>query len=117
MIKEGTEVTLNYNLAEYDKCNDRRIFVDNPYLATDTKVGTEISVGHDEIIMRCKAVSSENSIKCLVTKSGKLTSLCIVCARGSKRTRPYVTKKDLQIVKFALEYQVSWCRPTGRTKK
>ncbi|KOB68931.1 Pyruvate kinase [Operophtera brumata] len=71
------------------------------------KVGTEITVDQGEIIMRCEAVIDENSLQCIVTKTGKLKSLCIVCGRGVKRTTPYVTKQDLHMVKFALEYQVS----------
>ncbi|KOB64150.1 Pyruvate kinase [Operophtera brumata] len=107
IIKEGTEVTLTYNLTEYNKCNASRIFVDSPNLVADMKVGTEITVDQGEIIMRCEAVIDDNSLQCIVTKTGKLKSLCIVCGRGVNRTTPYVTKQDLHMVKFALEYQVS----------
>ncbi|XP_030028776.1 pyruvate kinase [Manduca sexta] len=105
-LKEGNPVILTCNLEEYDKCNEKRIFVDIPELITEITVGTEISIAQDEIIMNCKQIIDENSIKCVISKGGQLKSLYHVSAKGRKRTRPVVTKKDLQIIKFALEYQV-----------
>lgn len=105
-IKEGSIVVLTCDISQYNKCNKRCIFVDNPFIAIDTKVGTTITIAHDEIILTCKKILGETSIKCVVVKSGNLKSLCLVCARGAKRTRPFITKKDLQIVQFAIEQLV-----------
>ncbi|KAJ0178691.1 hypothetical protein K1T71_005466 [Dendrolimus kikuchii] len=106
LLKQGAEVYLTNNLQEYDKCTNERIFVDNPNLSLDVKVGMEISIAQDEIIVQCKELCEDKSLRCVVIKGGKLSNMCYVSARGATRTRPYITKKDLQIVRFALEYQV-----------
>nr|XP_021208975.2 pyruvate kinase isoform X3 [Bombyx mori] len=105
-LKEGTTVTLTCDVEDYNACTNQYIFVDNPYLTTDVNVEAEISIDQDEIILQCKMVLNEKSMKCIVTKSGKLGNLCQVCIRGGQHTQPYVTQKDLRIVQFAMEYQV-----------
>lgn len=105
-LKEGTTVTLTCDVEDYNACTNQYIFIDNPYLTTDVNVDTEISIDQDEIILQCKMVLNEKSMKCIVTKSGKLGNLCQVCIRGGQHTQPYVTQKDLRIVQFAMEYQV-----------
>ncbi|XP_072939865.1 uncharacterized protein [Epargyreus clarus] len=106
ILKEGTEVILTCSVHDFNKCNERKIFVDNHYVSKDVKVGTEVSIESEEIILKCIEVIDDKRVKCVVTKSGKLTNLCNVCSRSETHARPYITKKDLEIVKFALEYQV-----------
>ena len=82
------------------------IFVDNRFLVVDVIPGTEVSIAADEIIVKCIETLDEKSIKCIVVKGGMLTNLCNVCTRNVTHSRPLLTKKDMEIVKFALEYQV-----------
>lgn len=89
-----------------NKCNEKKIFVDNPTLSKDITPGTEISIGSNEIILKCEAVIDRDHIKCVVVKGGMLGNVCNVCARGVHHTLSNITKKDLDIVKFALKYQV-----------
>ncbi|CAH1647101.1 unnamed protein product [Spodoptera littoralis] len=104
-IEEKSEVILTNRMALFDKCNRSQIFVDNPYLTSDVKIGMEINISDAEIIMVCTA-KGEHSIKCTVTKGGYLQNMAHVCMRGAIRTRPFVSKMDLHIIKFALEYQM-----------
>lgn len=75
-------------------------------IAVDVKVGTEISIAADEIILKCICILDETSIKCVVTKGGKLTSMSDLCVRNTKRSGPLVTEKDFEMVEFALQNQV-----------
>uniref|UniRef100_A0A2A4JCP4 Pyruvate kinase n=1 Tax=Heliothis virescens TaxID=7102 RepID=A0A2A4JCP4_HELVI len=104
-IKEGNEIILTTAISEFDKCNEQSIFVDNPYLTSDVTIGMTINISQDEIIMVCTA-KYENSVKCKVVKGGYLQNMAYVCMRGAVRTRPYISKKDLHLIKFAVEYQV-----------
>ncbi|CAH1647100.1 unnamed protein product [Spodoptera littoralis] len=104
-IKENSEIILTNKISHYDKCNESVIFVDNPALTTDAKVGMEINISQEEIIMVCTAKSSEHSIKCTVTKGGYLRNMAYVCMRGAVRTRPYLSKKDVHLIRFAVEYE------------
>lgn len=78
-------------------------------MAVDVKVGTEISIAADEIILKCIHIVDETSIQCVVTKTGKLASMSDVSFRNIRRSGPLVTKRDFEIVKFALEFQVCFC--------
>ncbi|XP_052740758.1 uncharacterized protein LOC112047773 [Bicyclus anynana] len=102
----NTEIILFYDVKRFDKCNERKIFVDYPLIAVDIKVDTVISIAFDEIILKCISIVDEISIKCIVIKGGMLTSLCVLNARNTKRSGPLVTKKDLEMVQLALDYQV-----------
>ncbi|CAK1546215.1 unnamed protein product [Leptosia nina] len=106
-IKEGARLILTCRFSEFNKCNERKIFVDNPTLSKDITPGTEISIGSDEIILKCEAVLDQERIKCVVVKGGSLRNVCNVCARGVEHKQSHITKKDLDIVKFALRYQES----------
>nr|XP_026496956.1 pyruvate kinase-like [Vanessa tameamea] len=105
-LQNNSEIILTQNVSYFNKCNAERIFVDNPFLVVDVKAGTEISLAADEIVLKCTGVIDDKSIKCVVSKGGKLTSLCSVCTRNIKHSRPLITKKDIEIIKFALEYQI-----------
>ncbi|XP_026737558.1 pyruvate kinase-like [Trichoplusia ni] len=105
-IREGTDIIMTSDVQMYNKCNAENIFVDNPYLTSDVKVGMLINIAADEIITKCTAILNNKNIKCHVVKGGQLQNMAHVCMRGAKRTRPYLTKADLHIIKFAVEYQV-----------
>lgn len=105
-LKEGDELIMTNNVAKMDGCNHKQIFVDNSHLAIDVKVGTEIAINEQELGLICTGIVDDKSIKCKVTKSGKLGSLQLVSFRGVKHSRPYITKKDFQIIRFCMEYQV-----------
>ncbi|XP_021187409.3 pyruvate kinase [Helicoverpa armigera] len=104
-INEGSEVILTTEISEFDKCNEKSIFVDNPYLTSDVTLGMTINISQDEIIMECIA-KYDNAVKCKVVKGGYLQNMAYVCMRGAVRTRPYISKKDLHLIRFAVEYQV-----------
>lgn len=112
IIKEGNQVTLIYALEEYNKCNGNKIFIDSPYLSKDIKVGTDISIDQDEIILNCKRILDDKTIKCFVVKGGKLTSLCLVSIRNNENPTALITKNDFDIIKFAQEYQVRYLKVT-----
>ncbi|XP_045447153.1 pyruvate kinase-like [Melitaea cinxia] len=105
-LEKNSEVILTYNISYFNKCNAERIFVDNHFLVNDVTPGTEISLAADEIILKCIGIVDDKSIKCVITKGGKLSNLCSVCTRHAKHSRPFITKKDTEIIKFALEYQI-----------
>ncbi|CAG4916605.1 unnamed protein product [Colias eurytheme] len=67
-FKEGMHVILTCRHSDYNKCNLKKVFVDNPTLAKDIKEGTEISIGSDEVILKCEAILDEENIKCIVVK-------------------------------------------------
>lgn len=104
-IEENSEVFLTNRITHYDKCNESQIFVDDPFLVSDVKIGMEINISQEEIIMVCVS-KGEHSVKCTVTKGGYLRNMAYVCMRGAVRKRPYLSKKDAQLIKFAIEYQV-----------
>uniref|UniRef100_A0A2H1V6E8 pyruvate kinase n=1 Tax=Spodoptera frugiperda TaxID=7108 RepID=A0A2H1V6E8_SPOFR len=103
-IEENSEVFLTNRITHYDKCNESQIFVDDPFLVSDVKIGMEINISQEEIIMVCVS-KGEHSVKCTVTKGGYLRNMAYVCMRGAVRKRPYLSKKDAQLIKFAIEYQ------------
>ncbi|CAH2243260.1 jg16099 [Pararge aegeria aegeria] len=105
ILETNTEVILFYDILLLNKCNKNKIFVDYPLMAYDIKVGTEICIAEDEINLTCISIVDESSIKCVVTKGGKLTSMSVVCARNTKRSAPLVTKKDFEMVQLALDHQ------------
>ncbi|CAG9795106.1 unnamed protein product [Diatraea saccharalis] len=105
-IKEGSHIILTKDMAHYKTCNNHKIFVDNACLTTEVKIGTEISIGQDEIIVHCTEIIDDKSIQCIVTKGGQLYDLDNVSMRGIKRKRPTLGNTDFQIIKFALEYQL-----------
>ncbi|XP_045766173.1 uncharacterized protein LOC123867900 [Maniola jurtina] len=105
-LENNTELILFHNISLFNKCNENNIFVDYPLIAVDVKVGTEISIAADEIILKCICILDETSIKCVVTKGGKLTSMSDLCVRNTKRSGPLVTEKDFEMVEFALQNQV-----------
>nr|XP_034830062.1 pyruvate kinase-like [Maniola hyperantus] len=105
-LENKTELILFHNISHFNKCNENNIFVDYPLISDDVKVGTEISIAADEIILKCISVVDETSIKCVVTKGGKLTSMNDLCVRNTKRSGPLVTEKDFEMVKFALKNQI-----------
>lgn len=105
VLKEHSHVTLTYDTAEFDKCNEHRIFVDNPYIVADAVLGMEISIRQDRIILKVTEITKD-SVKCVVTREGILYNMDPVCMIGASRSRPLITKKDLELAKFAVEYQV-----------
>ncbi|XP_050667605.1 pyruvate kinase-like isoform X2 [Leptidea sinapis] len=105
-ITKGSVVKITCNMDEYNRCNDHNIFIDNPYLESDIPIGTEISIASDEIILHCIEKIDFENINCIVIKGGILKNVCNFCARGISPTRPNITKKDLEIVNFALAYQI-----------
>lgn len=70
------------------------------------KSGIEILISGGEIILKCTEIIDDKSVKCKVIKGGSLKNVANVCIRGIKHSRPYITKRDLELVRFALEYQV-----------
>ncbi|KAJ8727533.1 hypothetical protein PYW07_001652 [Mythimna separata] len=107
LIDPDTEVTLTNNISKFDRCTKNRIFVDSPYLTTDVKIGTQLSINQDEIILVCTE-KDEKSVKCNVVKGGYLANMAYVCMRGAVRSHPYdVSQKDLHLLHFAVEYQVN----------
>ncbi|KAF9407312.1 hypothetical protein HW555_012617 [Spodoptera exigua] len=104
-IEENSEVILTNEVSQFDKCNKSQIFVDDPYLISDVTVGMEINIDRDEIIMVCTD-KHEKSVQCTVTKGGYLQNFAHVFMRGAILTRPSISKTDLHMIKFALEYQI-----------
>ncbi|KAH9640420.1 hypothetical protein HF086_018086 [Spodoptera exigua] len=104
-IEENSEVILTNEVSQFDKCNKSQIFVDDPYLISDVTVGMEINIDRDEIIMVCTD-KHEKSVQCTVTKGGYLQNFAHVFMRGAILTRPSISKTDLHMIKFALEYQM-----------
>ncbi|KAL4706456.1 hypothetical protein ACJJTC_003028 [Scirpophaga incertulas] len=105
-IKEDTQVILTCNLSEYDSCDAHKIFVDNNKLTSEVKIGMEISIGEDEILLQCIKIRDEDSIICKVSKGGRLCNLDRVKMIGVEHKPHSITKTDYEIIKFALEYQV-----------
>ncbi|XP_047983996.1 pyruvate kinase-like [Leguminivora glycinivorella] len=106
VLKKDSVVQLTCDTAYINKCNTSKIFVDNPNLASEVHVGMEIAIDGDEISLVCTEIVSPKSIKTLVMKTGKLRHICGVCFRGLKTTRPFVTKRDSNVIKFVIENQV-----------
>ncbi|CAB3257828.1 unnamed protein product [Arctia plantaginis] len=104
-IPADSEVTLTNDLEQYDKCNVNKIFVDNPYLTSETKEGMEVSIRQEAIIMIVKKILTDRVI-CTVIKAGYLKNLDSVCMRGAKRTRSYLSMKDLELAKLAMDNEV-----------
>ncbi|OWR53071.1 putative pyruvate kinase [Danaus plexippus plexippus] len=105
-LKENSEVLLTYDMANLNKCNDNKIFIDNQYILTDINVGGDIFIDGNNVIMKCISRIDHNTIKCIVTKNGTLNNNSAVCARQIKHSTPLLTKEDFQSIIFALEYQI-----------
>lgn len=78
------------------------------------KDGMEISIRQEAIIMQVKKILT-NRVICTVTKAGHLKNLDTVCMRGAKRTRSYLSKKDLELAKLAINNGVSLLITLSRT--
>lgn len=111
-IKENSIVEITCDLFYYDKCDESRIYIDDPYMITSIKVGSEISIHFGEIVMFCIEIINEKSIKCKVYVGGVFESMAVVCVRGIKHTKPTFTKRDLEIIEFAKNFEV----PINRIK-
>lgn len=90
-----------------NKCNPETIFVDNVEVHTELKAGMEISISQAEVVLICNGPVNYNSVKCTVVKGGMLKNMCSVSVRELQHQRPYLTKTDLQLLKFCIEFQVS----------
>ncbi|XP_041970745.1 pyruvate kinase-like [Aricia agestis] len=75
-IKEDSEIILTNEDKYYDKCNEKKIYVNNPFLTIDTNIG------------------------------GFLSNVCDFCTRVENHSRPFITQKDWDIVDFAIEYEI-----------
>ncbi|XP_063532818.1 pyruvate kinase-like [Cydia strobilella] len=106
ILRKDKEVQLTCDVSYLNKCNTSKIFVDNPNLASEVQVGMEIAIDGDEIGLVCTEIVNAKSIKTVVVKSGKLRDISGVCFRCLKTTRPFVTKRDSDVIKFVVENQV-----------
>ena len=90
---------------KFNKCNAKRIFIDDPYLTSDITIGMQLNIDQDEIILECIA-KDETTMQCKVVKGGMLKDMAYVCMRGATRGHPVITVKDYSLLQFSMEYQV-----------
>lgn len=105
-LEEGKIVEITCEIKYWNQCDDKKIFIDDPYTLEKIKPNTEISIDFGGIVMVCTEVISNLSIKCKVIYGGYLKHGQFVCLRGVKLLKPALGKLDYHLLEFVKEYKV-----------
>ncbi|XP_052756024.1 uncharacterized protein LOC113515592 [Galleria mellonella] len=104
-LSEQSIVELTSEVQYWNQCDEHRVFIDDPYTLKLVKPGTEVSLCFGEIVMFCTEVISPKTVMCKVERGGYLGNVRFVCVRGVIHKRPPLTKKDVELLQFAKEFE------------
>lgn len=106
IIKDNSIVELTSDIKYWTKCDEHRIFIDDPYTMPYLVPGTEITIDLGTIVMTCIEKIDDKNIKCKVLKGGVMKDEEFVCVRGIKHAKPPLTKRDIEMIDFAKSCKV-----------
>ncbi|MFC1850400.1 pyruvate kinase [candidate division CSSED10-310 bacterium] len=88
--------------------DEDRISFSYPHLAGDVAPGTTILIDNGVIILEVKECRENDTIHCLVTRGGELSSRRGMNLPGTKISLPALTQKDIEDVDFAITNQLDF---------
>lgn len=106
MLKQDSIVEITSDIKYYSKCDDSKIFINDPYTLPTVTPGTEITLSFRKIVMTCIEVVDNQTLRCKVTNAGLLDNQEIVCFRGIKLIKPPLQKRDLDLIQLAKDHKV-----------
>src|SRR6476620_3154696 len=88
--------------------NKERIYVSNPNLQADVRVGNKILIDDGKLEVQVKKILKNNDVQVEVTMGGKLSSKKGVNLPDTKISLPALTEKDLVDLEFIIDQQLDW---------
>lgn len=93
-----------------EKCigTAKRVYITYPQFPQDVKIGETVLIDDGKIVLNVKDTNKDNEVLATVVHGGTLSSKKGVNLPNTQISLPCLTKKDLQDLKFALDYGVEW---------
>ncbi|MCF7835289.1 hypothetical protein K9M48_04600 [Candidatus Gracilibacteria bacterium] len=101
-VRKGGTITMDYS--EYAQENDKRVFIDYPYIK-DLPNGTKIYFQQSDISLKIKSTKDE-FVVCEVLQGGKILQYDRVDFGNHEIDFPFFTEKDKKDILRGLEYGV-----------
>lgn len=105
-IRKNSIVEVTSDVRYWNRCDEKRIFIDDVFTLATIKVNAEFTINFGDITMICVEVISDKCIKCRVEEGGYLENAQFVCIRGVKYMKPALLKLDKSLLDFAKENEV-----------
>ncbi|XP_063824332.1 pyruvate kinase-like isoform X1 [Ostrinia nubilalis] len=105
-LEEGKIIEVTAEVKYWNQCDEKRMFIDDPFTLETVKPNTEISINFGAITMICTEVINPISIKCKIVSGGYLSHAQFVCIRGTRLLRPTLSRLDKQLLAFVKEYEL-----------
>lgn len=106
---KGDIVEITSHTKYLDMCSNKMIYIDDHQVLKQVKEGTEVTLKHGHISLKCTQVIDPYTIKCKVVKEGEFGNCEFISFRGVTRNIPVdLSNADLELIEFAKEFNVSF---------
>lgn len=101
----GNEIVITTKEKEGD---ENEIYITYPQFPQDVKLGETVLIDDGKIHLKVLDTNGKDSVRCLITAGGILSSKKGVNLPNTKISLPCLTVKDIRDLDFALENDVDW---------
>lgn len=104
-LVNGNEIIITTKEKEGD---ENEIYITYPQFPQDVKVGETVLIDDGKLHLKVLDTNGKDSVRCLITAGGTLSSKKGVNLPNTKISLPSLTVKDLRDLDFALEQDFDW---------
>ncbi|MBX3165345.1 MAG: pyruvate kinase [Bacteroidetes bacterium] len=104
-LVNGNEIVITTKEKEGD---ENEIYITYPQFPQDVKVGETVLIDDGKIHLKVLDTNGKDSVRCLITAGGALSSKKGVNLPNTKISLPSLTIKDIRDLDFALEHDFDW---------
>lgn len=105
MLVAGSEINITTHEQEGD---EKQVYITYPQFPQDVKVGETVLIDDGKLHLNVLSTNGTDTVRCLVTVGGVLSSKKGVNLPNTKISLPCLTAKDLRDLEFALEQDFDW---------
>ncbi len=105
VLENGKEIIITTRECEGD---ENKVYITYPQFPQDVKVGETVLIDDGKIHLKVIETNGNDSVRCLITNGGNLSSKKGVNLPNTKISLPCLTIKDIRDLDFALENDFDW---------
>ena len=105
LLENGKEILITTKECEGD---ENQIYITYPQFPHDVKTGETVLIDDGKIHLKVMETNGKDSVRCLITNGGVLSSKKGINLPNTKISLPCLTVKDIRDLEFALEQDFDW---------